>query len=413
MNHLPPFGTTDSARGTVYARRLDGLGGRLGAITGAIRLATLFECDLRIMWPNDPDRYPNQAVPLAEEIFSPVFFKSGIYSGPVDPVPRRILTTTSLGHARSALAKYGAIEAPWHHLGSMWSDKEVQGPTRLEFNKIGWNEAYSQLIAVADEIMLPQNTVGLHVRAGDVVYGRYRSHLFHTQKIIPYLIAEEIVERLEGPVLLAGQGERFLRQMRRHARVILARDLLPRRLSVGQQGLGELVLLSRVNHIVARESVYAHQAAALQGAELVDPDDIVSKSEQVSLTEVRAKLRKYPSESGAFSLLSAYEGNRNELDHSASLRILRAADGLDPNNMLYGLLIVDELVRSGRLSDASIALYELDSRMISGMVDSLDDTFTVTIHGSRLLSRLDPSILALKQIENTTAIRLSKLAGLV
>jgi tetratricopeptide repeat protein len=325
----------------VLARRSDGLGQRLNALLNGMRLADLLDVEFRFTWPIEgwATRVDHSVVP-AEEFFSTRFLQKHVdheASGGGFHAPKR---AKDLDDLRSQLreAPRGLL-APNRPLGKVVGTKVVPDIERTfaaEFDRIGFHPDIEAAIAEARGVSLPEGSVGLHLRAGDVLFGRLRMRNRTWDKCVPAPIARALIERFrdEGRrVLVFGQDADLVRHLCDNTGSIEAESLRPE-MSRPQRAMFDMMLLSRCERIVGARSGFAGYAANITGKSVETYTQLVSPEDGLELT--RADLAKngahYHPLQRAFAWWAAYYRARRELSYDEAVELVSAALEADPEN---------------------------------------------------------------------------------
>ncbi len=362
----------------VYADRNDGLGGRISAIVNAVRLARVTGSRMRVVWPPDPNLEFGQAVPPASEVFDDEWRAEHVVdSKHVKGAVRIRDIERNLPAVEAALAERDAVIVPWVPLSRLYVEPQFVTPSRPDFDTIGFSPSWRAAIDAADRASLPEHAVALHVRAGDLIYGRYRRQFVHTAKAIPYVVAERVCEVATGAgaqVVVFGQGEDFLRTIGRVPGVTLAVDLLPGAFAPAQQAIAEIVLMSRAERIVARESVFAALASQLSGAPVSGTDAYLSIEDEVATTLARVPSAPWGHLGAAGAYFSAYVQSAGRIPLETSLELVKRAGAADPGNPLYPIVTADVLARMGADEEADATLAAALTRTYDGELGDVQTT---------------------------------------
>jgi hypothetical protein len=212
------------------ADRVDGLGGRLGSMIEASWLADRLGGRFVFYWRAEGVSDQMNAIVAKEQVFSAAFLER-------HHVPRAELARLAirpLGAVHRDLAGalrpgsgIDGLSVNWQPplarlLHGMPGLEGIDGDRRASYEAIGLAPGPARARALAQRVALAPGTAALHLRAGDIVYGRYRaSDLFHA-KVSPYTAVLGILraKAAQGaPVVVFGQDEGPRRAQRISAKV--------------------------------------------------------------------------------------------------------------------------------------------------------------------------------------------------
>ncbi len=261
------------------AQNDDGFGERLKAVMNAMLMAEAFGGRFYFNWGplrRTAETLKTQSVDHRKTTFSADFIRA-------HHVNKAILNSVSIGEFHSLpqgetlaarMSGYDGVTirqnlAPFQHkeLAARNVDPKTAYP-RI-FEKIAFAPALARMKDLADRVDLAADTVALHLRSGDVVYGPPRGVGRFAGKCFPYpLVTTFIRERTAAgdDLLVFGQDEDFLAALQRNQGVRLARDYLPANATATEAALFEICLMSRCKEICAGSSGFAHVASWRGGA---------------------------------------------------------------------------------------------------------------------------------------------------
>lgn len=388
------------------ARRPDGLGGRLAALLNVIRLAPLLGLDYRFTWPDNLVDDPQHAVPNATELFSEEYWaahgdtEAAVEAQPSVKPPKvtelegaAITPQRSIADLEDELIGLNGYVLPLERLEQYVDAPGIEAPYAEEFASIGFSPEATAALDRARSVDLPEGAVGLHVRSGNIVFGGYRRYAVHTRKVISLPVAKALVTELEKrghTVVLFGQDEAIAAELTRDSAVVRAGDLLGDLGHAAHSALAEIVLLSRLELVVARNSAFAEQASSISGIPLVDPAEYLSPLEQVRVTDELLATMDADPLVVAFAQWSSFYIARDELETEESLRILSVATESDPANPLYPLTKAVVLYSAGRTAEADAVLAEALRTTYPEDMGTILSTFTLRMGAWFLLDEYFP-----------------------
>jgi hypothetical protein len=408
--HTPDIGWTVMARHWdvrprldakfISSRRPDGLGGRLAALLNAIRLSQLLGLDYRFRWGDNLVDDAHHAVPTATQVFSADYWqRHGDADRPIEQQPGIKASAAALGRPhtldelQTELLSYNGFTVPLERLDHYLDAPGVSDPYSAEFSQIEFAPEIAASLEHARTVELPANAVGLHVRSGDIVFGKYRRYFVHTRKVISYPVAKAVIAELERrghTVILFGQDEALANDLVSGSNTIKAADLLDGGTPT-QQALAEIVLLSRLSMVVARNSLFAEQAASISGIPLIDPIEFFEPQEQVRITDSELADSSQHPLSVAFAYWSAYYVSRHSIDAHEAVRLLARARDADPDNALYSLALAAHHFDSDRADEAEAILQAALDAEFPPEMGTVTSTFTLRMGTWFLLDEYFPA----------------------
>lgn len=359
-----------SADLTFAAKRSDGLGERLRAIIFAKALADYYGKSFAFDWRKRLSHLSDEhAVGDAKEIFSLQFIEK--YSIPdLEGLP---LTDFIHGNVEETPCPF--IIAPPAHLES--KDPIVRDLVPFAsfadaFWSLGFSDKINRAIALANAIDLHEETASIHLRSGDVIYGKYRfMHRWH-EKVVPYQLAIKFLEneRLKGAsTVLFGQDAEFNRALCSLTGALFAGDFHEEyAFDKYEAAIFDVVLMSRCKRVVAGTSGFALLAQAIGQFERLKIQKIFSSEDVVSILledclkadEDTAEI-KIPPLQKAFSCCYLVRQYGQDLPSDKRIEVLEKALSLDPENSYYGISLSMEYAV---LEDFERAEAELDRWLV-------------------------------------------------
>lgn len=345
----------------VVGVRPDGLGIRLQCMLETMHLAELLAVDFAVAWPDPKPGLEHHAIVPAADMFMPAFRQRHVI-----PRPARGLYAEITGPVEDieALTALGAGSRGWmirspSVLKSLPEDmrRPALGGFRRMFEAIAFQPHLSEAIAAAARAPIPKDAVAVHLRAGDIVYGRHRFGGRFTRKVVCLPVARRLVQTLttEGrTVVLFCQDPLTADLFRGGQGVVIGSDLTPTT-HVVAQALFEIALMSRCAEIYAGDSVFAHVAALIGDGSVINPGTVFRRSKQATMIEQdlfgEDSAPAYPPLQRAFAAWSGAEMLRARAPERA-MRLLETALKFDPENSCYVLRLASLQCSAGRADEA-------------------------------------------------------------
>jgi hypothetical protein len=258
--------------------------------------------------------------------------------------------------------------AEYHNLERILSPETFQ-ECRLDyksaFASISFNEPIKAALEKADSVELPPNFTAIHLRAGDVVFGRWRKSGCFSEKVISLPIAKELIrlQKEQGrQVVLFGQDRQAIDCLAKSCGVLSSFDFSRlSNFSPEQQSIFDIKLASRAGTIIGggnptrnNESFgsgFSRLASFIGGATYECPFHhfTLERFTDVALRDLRRNERIYHPLQTAFAYWQAYHYGRQNRSEIESIQILEKAKSFDPVNPLYPLAIAALCFRVNQL----------------------------------------------------------------
>jgi hypothetical protein len=370
----------------ILSRQGDGLGERLNALLNAMRLATILDVDFRFTWPVGLAKDADHAIVPAEQFFSADFVEAHQvdHADTVDGFPTLDGPDDDLDSLRKQLdAADRGLRATTRPLSTKIDPVAVPVVRRgfaTEFAAVGFHPDIEAAIAAAHAVPLGDGVVGLHLRAGDNLFGRYRTWTRHAYKAVPVPVARAIIERHQAEgheVLIFGQDVELIGELCSSTGATDAAALRPTvALSRPAEAVFDLVLMSRCDPIVSGWSGFAIQAAVIADKVVDNYRDVIPAMEVIDLTkaDIAANGDRYSDTHRSYAWWSAFYAARHDLSYDDAVQIVTAALDADPTNPRSRLRLAALHYRQGEVqrgNDALIDALAADSRSDKATLESV------------------------------------------
>lgn len=360
------------------AHNRDGLGERLRAIVNAMVLARHLGGAFRFAWPEL--RAPlrgEHAIIDAKDFFAADFIRDHMI--PADEIDtagavplREVAGEIAAG---TGLPEGSVISVQQPHLQvqarPVFAKTGIAPALAEAFAEIAFTDEMEKARTAAAAAALPAPAAAIHLRAGDVIYGMYRTMDDFQGKVVPYPLAIELVERLRAdgaaPVVF-GQDADLTRMLRDDHGAVRADDLGARTdFSQTQNALFDICLMGRCQRIFAGSSGFAVIASWLAQVEIENPMKIFETEEAIALIE------KHVFDPDASALISGHQkafaarapfvlAGRTIADTDRYWRLLNAARDGDPSNDFTQFVYACSLYEAGDSTPAEALLEDLFDR---------------------------------------------------
>ncbi|MGU3494632.1 hypothetical protein ACLBXM_11370 [Xanthobacteraceae bacterium A53D] len=336
----------------VVARRTDGLGQRLYAIVNAIYIAEMTKLKWGFAWGNRFGDDPYHSISPAESIFSEktisdhmldqkeaggyTSLPSGLfdYKDIVDPIRNRRVVGWSITNKRLE-----SVLVPELCPNSAFSFGDA-------FQKISFSDRINLAIGRANEVDVPDNSVAIHVRSGDVVYGYYRKWGRFVKKCIPIPIVRRLVKDLTESgvkVFVFSQNNAATSQIGERKNFIDVEALRKSwNMSADQSAIFDVILMSRCEKIVGGSSGFSTLASKVGNSPIIGVAEFYDSRSVVDIIKgdiENGKFEEYPEMERALCYWYMWTYSRTTVSRKDSIRWLEMASVLDEANPLYKLTL--------------------------------------------------------------------------
>ena len=323
----------------ILARRGDGLGERLNGLVNAMHLAELLDVPFRFTWPEHQDDDRHAIVP-ASEFFSAEFVAAHEigHHDTADGFPLADRKTTIDALRQQLASAERGLRVRNRPMTIRNGADSIRTNTADQFAKIGFHPRIEAAIEAARAVPLDARTAGIHLRAGDVLFGRFRVWTRPAHKVISAPVARELIERsrAEGrEVLVFGQDTDLIGELCASTGATDAATLRPPGdLSPPEVAMFDMVLLSRCAPILAGTSGFAVQAAAIAGQPAMESRELIEAVDVVRLTKRDLALHadRYDAAHRSHAWWWAYYVARNQVSFDEGAELLGESLKADPTN---------------------------------------------------------------------------------
>ncbi len=376
----------------VLSQRGDGLGERLNSLLNAMRLAEILDVDFRFTWPiGMVGKDPHHAIVRPDEFFSADFMAAHLMTtaearggfvlpaGPADDLDslRRQLAAAERG-----------LKAPGRPLSTRIDPEAVPAVSRgfsAEFDAVGFHPSIEAAIAAARAVPLSARPAGIHLRAGDNLFGRYRAWTQYWYKVVPLPVARALIGRFQAEgrgVLVFGEDTGAIADLCETTGATEASTKRPTPdMTPAEAAMFDLVLLSRCEHIVSGWSGFAIQAASISDQRVERYLDLVEPLEIVELTraDIAADGDRYDPTHRSFAWWAAYYAARHQLPYEEAVDLLTSAIEADPTNPRARLRLAALHYREGHVDRGDDVLVDALAADVASDVPVLGSVLLLTL----------------------------------
>lgn len=361
---------------TFVSNRTDGFGERLKALLNAVVMAKNTHGKFSFGWPIMSQEFaPDHCILSAARTFSPAFVEKyfldqevlkGLQLVPLSEVTPDQLSTDD--ESLAILVNQGNLKKQVEKFASKFDFHFDHGRA---FKEIEFSEELEIAREAAYSATLPAGATALHLRAGDVVYGRFRFTDRYHKKVLPLPLAVRLVSDLidqgKTPIIF-GQDAAVLQFLKGRFDVKLASEVSATEDFCDlQQALFEICLMARCPEIYAGMSGFALVAAWIGGGKRIDPRTVYDSKMAVDIIHNMIIGGNSPAEVPALQLSFAcrsaclFAGQAVPHDRCTT-DLLEKARALDPKNDFYHLVHACRLYNTGECERAETVIFDLLNR---------------------------------------------------
>jgi hypothetical protein len=357
---------------TFVANRSDGFGERLKSIVNAMALAHHFDGKFIVKWGRmSAENSAGHAIGGASEIFSSEFTSN--HFGPVKGGIS--LDKFMKGGAETPPDGAPVIVPQGSLINTYPSLRPSISATVLSetFGKIKFSDQLQVAIDAAQNLDISPGAVGIHLRAGDIIYGKYRFNARYGNKVVPYPICLQFIKEQQhqsNQIVLFGQDEDLCRQISKATGAIFAADFHKTSgFNVYQAALFDIIAMSRCTRVVAGKSGFSQIAGVVGGFKTTEPQSVLPAEQAASVmldTVITGGAGHSQAVSpsplqAAFTAWYSFHVYKKFLTPENRISLLRHALRADPVNAFYAVVLALELFENGHAEEG----YELIDHVYS------------------------------------------------
>lgn len=330
---------------TFYADRKDGLGERLKAILNAMVLADFYCGSFKFSWQVEANLASSHVIGEPDTIFSNTFLRNHL----VNDKPSETYDLNSKATTEEPYFEPGSVVKVTQNnfltLLPALKKKISTSSFRKCFFKVGFSKEVNNAIEFANKVDLNSETASIHLRAGDIIYGRYRYDDRYTNKVISFAQADYIMSELKKlgvQTVLFGENIDICRLLAdKHDGVFMGDFGEVENFSRVQLAFFDIVLMSRTNQIFAGKSGFSQLAELVGNTKITSPNKSFSQlalSEYLfySITTQELDVDRYQR---AFSCWHCVFNYKEYLGTSRAIDLMKIAIELDSCNVFYEFIL--------------------------------------------------------------------------
>jgi hypothetical protein len=154
------------------------------------------------------------------------------------------------------------------------------------FDCINFADSINSVFEAVNRIELSNNTVALHLRAGDMIYGDYKSVLGWQNKAISFPVAFNLIEELVSSgkrVMVFGQDIELIKNLSTKKNVSFSHDFVPDGLTRTEVAFFDISLMGRCCSIYGGDSGFAIISATIAKIDFIRHNHWYSNKQSTSM----------------------------------------------------------------------------------------------------------------------------------
>lgn len=349
-----------------FSSRTDGFGERLKALLNAMVLADYLQCDFRFSWPLSSYLGDTHSIARPEDTFAQPFLSSYHEANVPDNFVEldSVQDITSLTPSEPTTIQVSQINILKQY--PSLTEKISPDVFARAFKTIGFSDSLMKAINMANRVHLHSPCVSLHLRSGDIVYGRYRFDDRYTNKVISYAQADFMISECKKNginVVLLGQSNHVCRALAdKYDCLFFGDDPKIGALSTIQQAIFDMVLMSRTDKIYAGNSGFSQLAELIGKADIRSPEqDFEHKAMSQHIMDVLNNERSihFDRYQNAFSCWHLVFYFKDVIGLGDSIRFLQLALNYTGDCLFYNVVLAVLYFEAGDSEQASTQIEEV------------------------------------------------------
>lgn len=371
----------------LFTGRKDGLGQRLLGLLEVMAVAYYYGFKFAFSWENNKEGNHFHDVKSVHSMFSDAFIDKH-YLGNIESNAVKIL--------------YGdAYVTPT--IESIIEDINYNVDYESLYNQIKFSDEIQSVLDYVKGNELPKDLIGIHMRAGDIVYGSFRRDSLFFDKVLQYPFILEIINRNEQNknIILVGQDNVLMEYLKKEYNIGMAQDYYLEHFTSLQKIFFDIGLLIRCKMVYGANSAPVSLANKLSNNTLIDVHKSISNEEKMCVLKKwllnDTVLHNIPKEQIAYACLTYLFYGFNVDDVNDLIAINNLAKKMDESYALYHILDIVLLYQQKKYIQAEeealkyIEKYSTEKDLIKGYATLYLKKFPpkVAIENLRYLSYLE------------------------
>lgn len=376
----------------IFSNRKDGVGERIKSLLNTILLSELTGNEFKFSWKVRTGKSNTfHATSNAN-----IFFENGyIEKNIIDSAEIDSMNLVPLKKVQSLkIASIDSYDGILVNQASLSSQLGFNIPKsnlsyKKAFDSIGFSSKIMEAKKLAQDVLLSENVVAIHLRAGDIVYGDYRFTNNCFSKVIPAFVIEALIEKYKNEgyqVLLFSQDKIFCEGLAKIHNVIYANNIYNIDFDDSQAAIFDITLMSRSNLIVSGTSGFSILSSWIGGisskyfTSIFTPAEVANIFKE-ALGENGVLNRCYTSPlMKSYSIMYFLLKYGSNLESSYKLKLINKCIDLDPENTFLKLIESNYLFESKNFYKAEKNLLNLIESKNKYNIDWLIRTNKLTMY---------------------------------
>lgn len=337
----------------VYVHRSDGLGERLKAIINGFALSKVLSAEFKFFWKEKKGIDASfHAIDDVYKIFSKKFIDDHcVTSDEAEWLENRAVTTANLNEAKSKDHNVLKVEQRFDFSGL------TNFHYGMYFSQIEFSENIVEVIKASEKFSTLSPFNAIHIRGGDIVYGRYRLFERFQRKAMPAPLAYLLADRFKAEgkqVIIFAQDKETKNLFNKNDFIIIDESYYDAQWSTVDIAFFEIMLMSKAEIIVSGASGFSDLAAKISDNRVRSYQDFFENDECYKLIEkfIQENDDKMGKLQKSFSYYTGYNISRDSMSTEERCNFLQNAFINDPINYSYLIRLILECLESHNHDDA-------------------------------------------------------------
>lgn len=331
---------------TLYSNRTDGMGERLRSLVNTIVLAKLLNCQFKFTWNLSKYLGDTHSIEDVYSTFSEKFIEkhfaaeSPTMLEQLSDINTEIQCSTNETELTLRMDDLNIIKR-YPQL------KKIINYTMFKdaFSEIDFASSLQHAIELANNVNVKPNTIAIHLRSGDILYGRYRADDRYTNKAISYAFADYILHKLQNDtadVLIFGQTDSVCNYLASKYRVTYSKNIDGvHKLSNIQRAMFDIVLISRCSNIYAGNSGFSALSQLIGNVNLKKFDSLIDQKMQKFVFDLlqSEEVNRYDHHQNAFSYWQFVFYFNKSIPLDRAIAFLKKASEYDSDCLFYKVVL--------------------------------------------------------------------------
>jgi hypothetical protein len=357
------------------AARSDGLGVRLNALFNAALAAQLTGGDFKFYWPKtflSNDRF--HSIESESDVFNKDFLAAHFLR---ESLPKELKVVKFSRRSPVGMAEFlkeqlsnGFCVMPQKSLldNIIAAESTKRELAALAADRIVFSDKVLDAVSFAQKVEMPENVIGIHIRSGDIVYGRHKENPNFVDKVICGSAVVSLTRSLRSDdrdVILFGQESAAIEALcSRYGAISAERNYAQSNYSPLQRAFIDVCLMGRCSTLFAESSGLPRLAGQMGSVRLLSIFGFRPKVEwpKAIYESIDYSVGLFSADQVAYSYFIAAEyllgAEVTNLSRCQRALLLRGAEEFNPNNRMFFFASVYAIASLGQYSQAENKLVQ-------------------------------------------------------